>query len=106
MNPVCNLAQVPAAQRAGGGSVMRRPARMTLGILVISCATSAGAAVVGEFLQHRDKPDPATLIGRGKVQEIAGAAAMSGVTPATSPPSECRIRSSSAALGRARVCSS
>ena len=41
-------------------------------------ATSAGAAVVGEFLQHRDKPDPATLIGRGKVQEIAGAAAMSG----------------------------
>ncbi|MFI5087111.1 MAG: GTPase HflX [Terriglobales bacterium] len=41
-------------------------------------ATSAGAQVVGEFLQHRDKPDPATLIGRGKLEEIAGAAAMSG----------------------------
>jgi GTP-binding protein HflX len=40
-------------------------------------ATSAGAVVVGEFLQHKDKPDPATLIGRGKLQEIAGAAAMS-----------------------------
>ena len=40
-------------------------------------ASSAGAAVVGEFLQHKDKPDPATLIGRGKLQEIAGAAAMS-----------------------------
>jgi GTP-binding protein HflX len=33
--------------------------------------------VVGEFLQRRDKPDPATLIGRGKLTEIAGAAAMS-----------------------------
>lgn len=40
-------------------------------------ATSAGARVVGEFLQHKDKPDPATLIGRGKLEEIAGAAAMS-----------------------------
>ena len=40
-------------------------------------AVSAGGEVVGEFLQHRDKPDPATLIGRGKLQEIAGAAAMS-----------------------------
>jgi GTP-binding protein HflX len=41
-------------------------------------ASSAGGEVVGEFLQHRDKPDPATLIGRGKLEEIAGAAAMSG----------------------------
>ena len=38
-------------------------------------ATSAGADVAGEFLQHRDRPDPATLIGRGKLEEIAGAAA-------------------------------
>jgi len=38
-------------------------------------ATSAGALVVGEFLQRRDKLDPATLIGRGKLGEIAGAAA-------------------------------
>lgn len=40
-------------------------------------AVSAGAEVVGEFLQRRDRPDPATLIGRGKLEEIAGAAAMS-----------------------------
>jgi GTP-binding protein HflX len=40
-----------------------------------SLATSAGAQVAGEFLQRRDKPDPATLIGRGKLEEIAGAAA-------------------------------
>jgi GTP-binding protein HflX len=38
-------------------------------------ATSAGAEVVGEFIQSRAKPDPATLIGRGKLEEIAGAAA-------------------------------
>jgi len=36
---------------------------------------SAGAEVAGEFLQRRDRPDPATLIGRGKLEEIAGAAA-------------------------------
>ena len=40
-----------------------------------SLADSAGAEIAGEFLQHRDRPDPATLIGRGKLEEIAGAAA-------------------------------
>jgi len=40
-------------------------------------ATSAGAEVVGEVIQARDKPDPATLLGRGKLEEISGAAAMS-----------------------------
>ena len=38
-------------------------------------AQSAGAQVVGEMLQHRDRFDPATLIGPGKLEEIAGAAA-------------------------------
>jgi GTP-binding protein HflX len=38
-------------------------------------AASAGARIAGEFLQRRDRPDPATLIGRGKLEEIAGAAA-------------------------------
>jgi GTP-binding protein HflX len=36
--------------------------------------TSAGGVVVGELLQRRDRPDPATLIGRGKVEEVAAAA--------------------------------
>lgn len=40
-------------------------------------ALSAGAEVVGEFVQRRDRPDPATLIGIGKLQEIAGAVASS-----------------------------
>ena len=38
-------------------------------------AESAGAKVVGEMLQRRERPDPATLIGAGKLEEIAGAAA-------------------------------
>ena len=40
-----------------------------------SLATSAGAQIAGEFMQRRDRPDPATLIGKGKLEEIAGAAA-------------------------------
>jgi GTPase len=38
-------------------------------------AASAGAQIAGEFVQRRDRPDPATLIGKGKLEEIAGAAA-------------------------------
>ena len=36
---------------------------------------SAGGYVAAEILQRRPKPDPATLIGSGKVDEIAGVAA-------------------------------
>jgi GTP-binding protein HflX len=36
---------------------------------------SAGGQVAAEIVQRRPKPDPATLIGSGKVQEIAGIAA-------------------------------
>jgi GTP-binding protein HflX len=38
-------------------------------------ALSAGAVVAAEVLQRRAHPDPATLIGAGKVEEIAGVAA-------------------------------
>ncbi len=38
--------------------------------------SSAGAVIVGEVLQRRERPDAATLIGRGKVEEIAAAAKM------------------------------
>jgi GTP-binding protein HflX len=38
-------------------------------------AASAGAEVVGEELQRREKLDPATLVGKGKLEEIGGAAA-------------------------------
>ncbi|MGA9060605.1 MAG: GTPase HflX [Terracidiphilus sp.] len=36
---------------------------------------SAGGEVAAELLQRRIRPDPATLIGSGKVEEIAGVAA-------------------------------
>jgi GTP-binding protein HflX len=37
--------------------------------------SSAGAEIAAEILQRRARPDPATLIGAGKVEEIAGVAA-------------------------------
>ena len=36
---------------------------------------SAGGEVAAELLQRRPRPDPATLIGAGKVEEVAGVAA-------------------------------
>ncbi len=37
-------------------------------------AESAGAEIVGAMEQRRSRPDPATLLGSGKVEELAGAA--------------------------------
>jgi GTP-binding protein HflX len=37
--------------------------------------SSAGAVVAAELMQRRPRPDPATLIGAGKVEEIAAVAA-------------------------------
>ena len=39
---------------------------------------SAGANIAGEIQQRRQKPDPATLIGSGKVDELKGAVASTG----------------------------
>ena len=36
---------------------------------------SAGGEIAAELMQRRPRPDPATLIGAGKVEEIAGVAA-------------------------------
>jgi|SRR5580704_2286136 GTP-binding protein HflX len=38
-------------------------------------ALSAGASIAGEFHQRRQRPDSATLIGSGKVEELHGAVA-------------------------------
>ncbi len=40
--------------------------------------TSAGATVVGRVEQHSPEPDPATLVGRGKVQAVRGASRAAG----------------------------
>ncbi|MGH9496412.1 MAG: GTPase HflX, partial [Candidatus Sulfotelmatobacter sp.] len=42
-------------------------------------AESAGAAVAGTVLQVRDSLDPATLVGRGKLEEIGAEASLRGV---------------------------
>ncbi len=39
---------------------------------------SAGGEVAAELIQRRSRPDPATLVGSGKVEEIAGVAASTG----------------------------
>lgn len=36
-----------------------------------SLAGTAGAVVVGKFMQNRQRPDTATFIGKGKVEELA-----------------------------------
>ena len=70
----------PAPARASGKASANKPsipefdADESLAELR-TLAGSAGANVVGEILQRRDRPDPATLIGAGKLEEIAGAAA-------------------------------
>jgi len=42
-------------------------------------ATSAGARVIDEVIQKRERPDPATFIGKGKVQELREQALVEGV---------------------------
>jgi GTP-binding protein HflX len=41
---------------------------------------TAGAEVVGRITQHIAAPNPATLIGEGKVEEVAGEVAASDAT--------------------------
>src|SRR5947207_5981592 len=42
-------------------------------------ATSAGARVIDEVIQHRSRPDPATYIGKGKVEELREQILIEGV---------------------------
>jgi GTPase len=63
-----------AAEQSEGRSVARVGIEESLAEFR-ELVASAGAAIAGEFVQHRDRPDPATLIGKGKLQEIAGAVA-------------------------------
>jgi GTPase len=42
-------------------------------------AVTAGARIVGEVIQHRERPDPATYIGKGKVEQVREAVLEEGV---------------------------
>jgi GTP-binding protein HflX len=72
--PGAVLARTAAREPAEGGSVSRPGLDESLAEFR-ELVSSAGAEIAGEFVQHRDRPDPATLIGKGKLQEIAGAVA-------------------------------
>ena len=74
MPPSAVLARKVAAEREEGSSVSRVGVEESLAEFR-ELVASAGAEIAGEFVQHRDRPDPATLIGKGKLQEIAGAVA-------------------------------
>ena len=60
------LARAERACPVHGGRIVGGAAR---------AGNQRGRGSGGRVLQRRDPPDPATLIGRGKVEEIAGAAA-------------------------------
>jgi GTP-binding protein HflX len=69
-------AEVPAAQtHVGAGGDLDFAASLTE---FEELARSAGAEVAATVVQRRAKPDPATLVGHGKLDEIAGVAASSG----------------------------
>jgi GTPase len=72
--PGAVLARTAAQESAEGRSVSRPGLDESLAEFR-ELVASAGAEIAGEFVQHRDRPDPATLIGKGKLQEIAGAVA-------------------------------
>src|ERR1700756_925311 len=46
---------------------------------LLELAASAGARIIGEVIQRRDRPDPATFIGKGKVEELRAEALVEGV---------------------------
>jgi GTP-binding protein HflX len=48
-------------------------------------AETAGSEVLDAIYQRRDKPDPATFIGRGKVEGIAEIVRSTGAQPAAQP---------------------
>ncbi len=70
-----------AAPLGGAGATAARqmPAAESLRELG-RLAETAGAVVVGQTLQRRHHPDPATFVGSGKLQEIQAARAETGYT--------------------------
>jgi len=66
-----------APTRRGGPEWCVSDAEETL-LELRDLAISAGARVVGTTLQRSPEPDPATLVGRGKVEEIRSSAQSTG----------------------------
>ncbi len=78
MPPVAVMARGAASESSGTSAVVVSGLEREESLAEFrELAISAGAQIAGEFVQRRDRPDPATLIGKGKLQEIAGAVASS-----------------------------
>ncbi len=78
-----NRSSTPALERAAlvgvvTGSARRADTDVSLAELE-GLAEAAGATVVLTTVQERPRPDPATFIGRGKVQSLAAACAEADV---------------------------
>src|SRR6185295_16334091 len=43
-------------------------------------ATAAGARIIDEVIQQRTRPDPATYVGKGKVEELREQVLLEGVS--------------------------
>jgi GTP-binding protein HflX len=72
-------AKLAEITRTGGGAATQdaHPACADSGAAFAEfreLVAGAGAEVVAEVVQRRPRPDPATLVGKGKVEEIAGVA--------------------------------
>jgi GTPase len=72
-------AKLAEITRTGGGAASQetQPAPANSGAAFAEfreLVAGAGAEIVAEVLQRRPRPDPATLIGKGKVEEVAAVA--------------------------------
>jgi GTP-binding protein HflX len=86
VSQAARLARSAAAVVAGGAEVEEEdipaPAAPTLDFDAgraefEELARSAGAAIAATLVQRRQRPDPSTLVGQGKLEEIVGAVASS-----------------------------
>jgi 50S ribosomal subunit-associated GTPase HflX len=77
-----------AALRCGATAKLVQPGNLIPAAVDSSAAfaefrelvAGAGAEIVAEVVQRRPRPDPATLVGKGKVEEIAAVAASAQAT--------------------------
>ena len=75
------LVAAPVKVRGGGSSAAKLRAEVIEHIEELErLVDTAGATIAGQMVQYVDKPNPATYIGSGKMEELRDRAAESGAT--------------------------